>query len=105
MRPFLSATHTHTHTHTHTQDKKLYLLQCRTGKRTGQAAVRIAVEMFNEGAMSKSQAISKVQSRHLDQLLHPQFADEQAYLDRVVGRGLPASPGAAVGAHSQKCAV
>jgi pyruvate,orthophosphate dikinase len=79
------------------QDKKLFLLQCRTGKRTGQAAVRIAVEMFNQGAMSKAQAINKVQDRHLDQLLHPQFADEQAYAERVVGRGLPASPGAAVG--------
>ena len=47
--------------------------------------------------MSKAQAINKVQDRHLDQLLHPQFADEQAYAERVVGRGLPASPGAAVG--------
>lgn len=79
------------------QERKLYMLQCRTGKRTGQAAVRIAVEMFNQGAMTKDMAITKVQDRHLDQLLHPQFADEEAYLDRVVGRGLPASPGAAVG--------
>jgi len=79
------------------QDKTLYLLQCRTGKRTGQAAVRIAVEMFKEGAMTKDVAITKVQGQHLDQLLHPQFANEEAYADRVVGRGLPASPGAAVG--------
>jgi pyruvate,orthophosphate dikinase len=79
------------------QEKKLFMLQCRAGKRTGQAAVRIAVEMFNEGIMTKDQAISKVQERHLDQLLHPQFANEEAYLDRVLGRGLPASPGAAVG--------
>ena len=79
------------------QDKKLFMLQCRTGKRTGQAAVRIAVEMFNEGVMTKDEAITKVQERHLDQLLHPQFANEEEYADRVVGRGLPASPGAAVG--------
>ena len=54
------------------------------------AAVRIAVEMFNEGVMTKDEAITKVQERHLDQLLHPQFANEEEYADRVVGRGLPA---------------
>ena len=47
--------------------------------------------------MTKDEAITKVQERHLDQLLHPQFANEEEYADRVVGRGLPASPGAAVG--------
>jgi len=79
------------------QDKKLFMLQCRNGKRTGAAAVRIAVDMFKEGFITKDKAINMVEAGHLDQLLHPQFANERAYKDRVVGKGLPASPGAAVG--------
>mmetsp|Transcript_23857 Transcript_23857/g.37316 ORF Transcript_23857/g.37316 Transcript_23857/m.37316 type:complete len:936 (-) Transcript_23857:188-2995(-) len=79
------------------QDKKLFMLQCRSGKRTGPAAVRIAVDMFKEGIVTKDKALTMVEAGHLDQLLHPQFADEKAYKDRVIGRGLPASPGAAVG--------
>mmetsp|Transcript_16591 Transcript_16591/g.40523 ORF Transcript_16591/g.40523 Transcript_16591/m.40523 type:complete len:950 (-) Transcript_16591:399-3248(-) len=79
------------------QDQKLFMLQCRNGKRTGPAAVKIAVDMYKEGLVSKDDAINMVESGHLDQLLHPQFADESRYKDRVIGRGLPASPGAAVG--------
>jgi len=79
------------------QDKHLYMLQCRNGKRTGPAAVKIAVDMFKEGLVGKDQAIGMVDSSHLDQLLHPQFASEAQYKTRVIGKGLPASPGAAVG--------
>jgi len=79
------------------QDQKLFMLQCRNGKRTGPAAVKIAVDMFKEGLITKDQAIMMVESGHLDQLLHPQFEDQNKYKARVIGKGLPASPGAAVG--------
>lgn len=79
------------------QEGKLYMLQCRSGKRTGAAAVRIAVELVEEGLVSEDDAVLMVEPQHLDQLLHPQFADEDAYKGDVVGSGLPASPGAAVG--------
>lgn len=79
------------------QEGKLFLLQCRTGKRTGQAALRIAIEMVNEGMISPREAILKVEATHLDQLLHPQFEDESKYKSDVLAKGLPASPGAAVG--------
>jgi len=78
------------------QDKKLFMLQCRSGKRAGKAAVKIAVDLVLEGKISKDEAIMKVEPTHLDQLMHPQFA-EVSYADKVLGRGLPASPGAAVG--------
>mmetsp|Transcript_37509 Transcript_37509/g.71877 ORF Transcript_37509/g.71877 Transcript_37509/m.71877 type:complete len:959 (-) Transcript_37509:154-3030(-) len=79
------------------QDGKLFMLQCRSGKRTGPGAVRIAVELVKEGMVSKDTAITMVSAEHLDQLLHPQFKDEEAYKPNVLGEGLPASPGAAVG--------
>jgi len=79
------------------QDGKLFMLQCRSGKRTGQGAVRIAVELVKEGMTDKATAITMVNGEHLDQLLHPQFANEEAYAADVIGTGLPASPGAAVG--------
>ncbi|KAG2490008.1 hypothetical protein HYH03_011474 [Edaphochlamys debaryana] len=79
------------------QEGQLYMLQCRGGKRTGQAAVRIAVELVDEGLVTTDEAVLMVEPTHLDQLLHPQFADEEAYKGSVVGSGLPASPGAAVG--------
>ncbi|GLI61134.1 hypothetical protein VaNZ11_003409 [Volvox africanus] len=79
------------------QEGKLFMLQCRSGKRTGTAAVRIAVELVDEGLVDPDTAIMMVEPGHLDQLLHPQFADEDAYKKDVVGKGLPASPGAAVG--------
>ncbi|GKV39096.1 hypothetical protein SLEP1_g46910 [Rubroshorea leprosula] len=79
------------------QEGKLWMLQCRTGKRTGIGAVKIAVDMVNEGLLDTHAAIKMVEPQHLDQLLHPQFEDPSAYKDKVVAKGLPASPGAAVG--------
>jgi pyruvate,orthophosphate dikinase len=77
------------------QDGKLYLLQTRTGKRTAQAAVRIAVEMVREGVLSKEEAILRVEAASLDHLLHPRL-DPKHKLAQLA-QGLPASPGAAVG--------
>ncbi len=77
------------------QEKKLYILQTRTGKRTAPAAVKIAVDMVNERLIPKKDAVMRVTPDQLDQLLHPQF-DPKAKRD-VIGKGLPASPGAAVG--------
>uniref|UniRef100_A0A0C9S906 Pyruvate, phosphate dikinase n=1 Tax=Wollemia nobilis TaxID=56998 RepID=A0A0C9S906_9CONI len=79
------------------QEKRLWMLQCRTGKRTGVGAVKIAVDMVNEGLVDKCSAIKMVEPRHLDQLLHPQFDDPSRYKDKVIAKGLPASPGAAIG--------
>ncbi|KAJ8573781.1 hypothetical protein K7X08_010292 [Anisodus acutangulus] len=79
------------------QDSRLWMLQCRTGKRTGKGAVKIAVDMVNEGLVDKRTAIKMVEPQHLDQLLHPQFENPSAYKDQVIAKGLPASPGAAVG--------
>lgn len=79
------------------QENRLWMLQCRTGKRTGKAAVKIAVDMVNEGLVDKRSAIKMVEPQHLDQLLHPQFEDPTTYKDKVLATGLPASPGAAVG--------
>lgn len=79
------------------QDGKLYMLQCRSGKRTGAGAIKIAVDMVNEGLVDIPTAITMVEGTHLDQLLHPQFKNEDAYAADVLGTGLPASPGAAVG--------
>lgn len=77
------------------QHGKLWMLQCRNGKRTAKAAVKIAVDMFNEGLVSKEEAIMKVGAEQLDQLLHPML-DPKAPKN-IIGTGLPASPGAAVG--------
>ncbi|MBI5750172.1 MAG: pyruvate, phosphate dikinase, partial [Nitrospinae bacterium] len=77
------------------QDRKLYMLQTRTGKRTAAAAVRIAVEMVKEGLVDKKTAILRVEPEQLDQLLHP-TVDPKAKVE-VIARGLPASPGAGVG--------
>jgi phosphoenolpyruvate synthase/pyruvate phosphate dikinase len=74
---------------------KLYMLQTRNAKRTGAAAVRIAVEMVGEGVIDKKTAISRVEPAQLDQLLHPMI-DPKAEVN-VIGQGLPASPGAATG--------
>ncbi len=79
------------------EDKKLYMLQTRNGKRTGPAAVRIAVEMVAEGLISKSEAVQRVDPQQLDQMLHPVLDPaERKNLNRIA-TGLPASPGAAVG--------
>ncbi|KAL9686787.1 hypothetical protein QQ045_031180 [Rhodiola kirilowii] len=79
------------------QENRLWMLQCRSGKRTGKGAVKIAVDMANEGLVDTRSAIKMVEPQHLDQLLHPQFEDPAAYKDKVLATGLPASPGAAVG--------
>ena len=79
---------------------KLYLLQTRHGKRTGPAAVRIAVDLVREGATTPESAVRNlVDPDQIDMCLHPRFADEAGYRKggRVLAKGLPASPGAAVG--------
>ncbi len=80
------------------EEGALYLLQTRDGKRTGTAAIKIAVDMVEEGLVDRQTAVRDlVEPNHLNQLLHPQFKDQGAYADLVIGNGLPASPGAAVG--------
>ncbi|MCK5848948.1 MAG: pyruvate, phosphate dikinase, partial [Caldisericia bacterium] len=79
------------------EDKKLYLLQTRNGKRTGAAAVRIAVDLVNEGLLTKEEALMKVDPDSLNQLLHPRFDPKMQKEAKVIASGLPASPGAAVG--------
>uniref|UniRef100_A0A452Z2W8 pyruvate, phosphate dikinase n=2 Tax=Aegilops tauschii subsp. strangulata TaxID=200361 RepID=A0A452Z2W8_AEGTS len=81
------------------QENRLWMLQCRSGKRTGTGAVKIAVDMVNEALVDRNTAIKMVEPGHLDQLLHPQFANPEAasYKGKVITTGLPASPGAAVG--------
>jgi pyruvate,orthophosphate dikinase len=74
---------------------KLYILQTRTGKRTAQAAVKVAVDMVKEGLITKEEAILRVEPAHLDSILHRRI-DPQAKLE-VIAKGLPASPGAASG--------
>jgi len=73
----------------------LYMLQTRNGKRTGAAAIRIACEMVDEGLISTEEAVLKVEPQQLDQLLHPVFDAGNEF--KVIAKGLPASPGAAVG--------
>ncbi len=79
------------------EDKKLYMLQTRNGKRTGPAAVNIAVQMVHEGLIDKKEAVLRVAPQQLDQLLHP-ILDPNSTKDlQELATGLPASPGAAVG--------
>ncbi|MBC7088037.1 MAG: pyruvate, phosphate dikinase [Tissierellales bacterium] len=76
---------------------KLYMLQTRNGKRTAHAAINIAVDLVDEGVISKEEAILRIEPNQLDQLLHPSF-DEKALKDaKPIAKGLPASPGAASG--------
>ncbi len=77
------------------QNDKLWLLQTRNGKRTGRAMVKIAVDLVNEGLISKDEAILRVEADKLDELLHPTF--DPAAERRVIATGLAASPGAAFG--------
>ncbi len=77
------------------EDGRLYLLQTRTGKRTAQAAVRIAVDMVGEGLITKEESILRVEPASLDQLLHPQLDPKHGL--PLIATGLAASPGAAVG--------
>jgi pyruvate,orthophosphate dikinase len=78
------------------EEGKLYLLQTRTGKRTATAALRIAVEMVEEGLITREEAVARIDPGQLDQLLHPRIDPDAEY--EVVATGLNASPGAAVGA-------
>ncbi len=77
------------------QRGKLYMLQTRTGKRTGQAAVRIACDMVDEELITEQEAVLRVSPEYIDQLLHPIFDQNQEF--KIIAKGLPASPGAASG--------
>ena len=79
------------------QDGKLWLLQTRSGKRTGAAAVKIAIDMLNEGQIDEKEAILRVDPQKVDELLHPIFEPEALASANVIAKGLPASPGAATG--------
>jgi len=79
------------------EDKKLYMLQTRNGKRTGPAAVNIAVQMVHEGLIDKKEAVLRVAPGQLDQLLHPILDAKSTGILQELATGLPASPGAAVG--------
>jgi pyruvate,orthophosphate dikinase len=79
------------------QDGKLYMLQTRNGKRTGPAAVRIAVEMVGEGLLTQREAVLRVDPQQLDQLLHPVLDPKSKKSLTLLAKGLPASPGASVG--------
>ena len=79
------------------EDRKLYMLQTRNGKRTAQAALKIACDLVDEGMISEEKAVSMIDPRNLDTLLHPQF-DAKAIKDATpIGKALGASPGAACG--------
>lgn len=77
------------------ENKKLYMLQTRTGKRTAKAAVKIAYDMYKEGLIDKKTAVLRVLPEQVDQLLHPMIDPKEKY--HAIAKGLPASPGAAVG--------
>ena len=79
------------------EDGVLYFLQTRNGKRTAQAALKIAVDLVNENMLSKEESILKVEPKQLDTLLHPTFDMENLKTVKAVAKGLPASPGAACG--------
>ena len=79
------------------QDRKLFMLQTRNGKRTAKAALKIACDLVDEGMRTEQEAVAMIDPRNLDTLLHPQF-DEKALQAAVpIGKGLGASPGAACG--------
>ena len=79
------------------QDGKLWLLQTRTGKRTGAAMVKIAIDLLEEKKIKKREALLRMQPNRLDELLHPVFEEEAMRKATVIAKGLPASPGAATG--------
>lgn len=76
---------------------KLYFLQTRNGKRTAQSALKIAVDLVEEGTLQKEEALLKVDPKQLDTLLHPNFDEKELNAAEVIAIGLPASPGAACG--------
>ncbi len=79
------------------ENEKLYFLQCRNGKRTASAAVNVAVDLVEEGVITKEEAIMRVEPKSLDQLLHPTFNPKALERAKTLANGLPASPGAATG--------
>lgn len=79
------------------EDKKLYMLQTRNGKRTAQAAFQVAYDLAKEGLISKEEALMRIEPEMIDQLLHPVFKTQDLKGAVVIGQGLAASPGAATG--------
>ncbi|MDD5808673.1 MAG: pyruvate, phosphate dikinase, partial [Oscillospiraceae bacterium] len=79
------------------ENGKLYMLQCRSGTRTAQAALKIACDLVDEGMIDEKKAVSMIEPRNLDTLLHPQFDAKALKAATPIGRGLGASPGAACG--------
>ena len=79
------------------QDGKIYMLQCRIGKRTGLAALRMAMDMLDEGMIDEKTAVMRVSPSQLDEVLHPILAPSSEKKATVIAKGLPASPGGAVG--------
>ena len=79
------------------QEGKLWMLQCRIGKRTGIAALQMAMDMLEEGMIDEKTAVMRVSPSQLDEILHPVLKPESEKLAAVVAKGLPASPGGAVG--------
>ena len=79
------------------EDGKLYMLQTRNGKRTAEAALKIAVDLVDEGMIDRKEAVLRVDPKQLDSLLHPQFDPDALKAATPIGRGLAASPGAACG--------
>ena len=79
------------------ENKKLYMLQCRNGKRTAQAALKIACDLVDEGMKTEQEAVAMIDPRNLDTLLHPQFDMAALKAAQALGKGLGASPGAACG--------
>ncbi|AFK87042.1 MULTISPECIES: pyruvate, phosphate dikinase [Thermoanaerobacterium] len=76
---------------------KLYMLQTRNGKRTAQAALKVAIDLVNEGLIDEKEAVLRVDPKQLDQLLHPMFDADALKAAKPIAKGLPASPGAAAG--------
>ncbi len=79
------------------ENKKLYMLQCRNGKRTAPAALQIACDLVDEGHKTEAEAVAMIDPRNLDTLLHPQFDADKLKAATPIGKGLGASPGAACG--------
>ncbi|MEG2447993.1 MAG: pyruvate, phosphate dikinase [Bacilli bacterium] len=79
------------------ENGKLFMLQTRNGKRTAGAALKIAVDLVNEGMLTKAEALLKVEPKQLDQLLHPNFDEADLAKATIIAKGLAASPGAATG--------
>ena len=79
------------------EEGKLYILQTRSGKRTAEAALKIACDLVDDGMITKEEALLRIDAKSLDQLLHPTFDKEALNNATIIGNGLPASPGAAAG--------